>query len=417
MKYIKEYNQFKNYNKFKSEEYVCDYILGINESYSINESIIDRLKKVAKKGALTAGVIATLLSTPAFSQEYNKLDNTERIEVVNTIQKNGQIKVDIADEFASGHYEIENPDRIKEKLQILVDKASMYDDSKLEIRVEASESKVPNRDIRTGKKLPTGELSERRFNSVEKILSQVFPNINIVKDVKVSGPEWENDNPNDEKYKKHQYVKVSMALTGCPLCDFQVKIEGKQATAEEDFIGQDYKLNITEKQSTKGEVVVNTGSIPDRVVVYEDGKKIGDTGYYADEASQYDGVSYVPLYVKELSSRYDKYKKMDAFDNVELKTINSVKDLADILFSDKSLLDENYRLNVGPRYMNEVIMPYNSMKRYIERNGSIDIVLYKTSKENIKFDLNKDAKELNIKVYSPVGKTGFDGYIKCGDKK
>ena len=111
-----------------------------------------------------------------------------------------------------------------------------------------------------------------------------------------------------------------MALTGCPLCDFQVKIEGKQATAEEDFIRQDYKLNITEKQSTKGEVVVNTGSIPDRVVVYEDGKKIGDTGYYADEASQYDGVSYVPLYVKELSSRYDKYKKMDAFDNVELKT-------------------------------------------------------------------------------------------------
>lgn len=415
MRYLREYKQFKDYNNFKNEQYVCDYILGINESYNINESIIDRIKNVAKKGALTAGVIATLLSSPSFAQEFNNLNEPQKIEVVNTIKEKGELVVNIADQFESGHYKIGNVDKIKEKLNILTTYADMYDNSKLEIIIEASESKVPNRDIETKEKLPTGELSERRFKSIQSVVSEIFPGIKIKKDVKVSGPEWENDNPNDQKYKEHQYVKVSIALTGCPLCDFQVKVEGEQAGVDKDFVGNDYVLNITEKKSSKGQVIVNTGSIPDRVVVYEDGKMIGDTGYYASEKHQYDGVKYVPLYVKELTQKVKNNKNSKAFENVEIKTVNSVEELAKILFSDLSILDENFRVKAGPKYMNEVTSPFNDMKGHIERNGSIDIVLYKTSLEKVDFNLSEDAKEFNVKVYSPVGKTGFDGYIKCGE--
>lgn len=413
MKYIREYNDFKNYNRLNNEEYLVNYILGINESYSLNESIIDRIKKVAKKGALTAGVVATLLSSPSFSQEYNKLNEPQRIELVNTINENGEMVVNIADEFKSGEYEIKNIDDIKSRIQPLIDYSKMYDDSKLEIKVEASESKVPNRDIKTKEKLPAGELSKRRFKSVENVISQIFPGINIAKDIKTSGPEWENDNPNDEKYKKHQYVKIHLYLTGCPLCDFQVSLSGEQSQKEKKFTGTNYNLSISGKKSNKGQIIINTGSIPDRVIAYEDGKEIGDTGYYSDEEHQYDGVRYVPLYVKELSSRAKKHKNLKAFQNIEFKTVNSVEELVDILFSDKSILDENYRVTAGPKYMDEVTSPFNDMKGHIERNGSIDIVLYKTTKQNIDFDLNKDSKSLNIKVFSPVGKTGYDGYIKC----
>lgn len=118
MKYINEYNIFL---LKKKEEYLLDYILGINESYSINESIISRLKEVSKKGLLTLTLLTSMLSSDAFSQQYNKLDKEQKTELINTISTD-KISVDIANNFESGQWKIDesNKDDILKKLQVFI---------------------------------------------------------------------------------------------------------------------------------------------------------------------------------------------------------------------------------------------------------------------------------------------------------
>ena len=57
MRYIKTYEEIKTIN----------YILSVNEGL-INEGLIDRLKKMATKGLLTATVMASLMSNPTFEK-------------------------------------------------------------------------------------------------------------------------------------------------------------------------------------------------------------------------------------------------------------------------------------------------------------------------------------------------------------
>ena len=74
MRYLKRYNEITLLKNLTKEELECyNYIIGdttLNESLS---SMLDRLKTIGRKTALTATLLTTLMSNPSFSREYNKL--------------------------------------------------------------------------------------------------------------------------------------------------------------------------------------------------------------------------------------------------------------------------------------------------------------------------------------------------------
>ena len=75
MRYIKTYEEIKTIN----------YILSVNEGL-INEGLIDRLKKMATKGLLTATVMASLMSNPTFANEFKSLPGSEKASIENLVK-------------------------------------------------------------------------------------------------------------------------------------------------------------------------------------------------------------------------------------------------------------------------------------------------------------------------------------------
>jgi hypothetical protein len=72
---MKHLNKFKT---FENEKYILDDILSINEGVS---SIIDKVKKYASKGLLSAALVATLLSSPNVSaQDKEKIKEITKTE-------------------------------------------------------------------------------------------------------------------------------------------------------------------------------------------------------------------------------------------------------------------------------------------------------------------------------------------------
>jgi hypothetical protein len=412
VRYIKEYNNFKVQ---KNEEYLFNYIIGINESYSVNESIISRLKEVSKKGLLTLTLLTSLLSSDAFAQEYKKFDNKQKTEIVNLLKDKNELSVNIGNEFNSGQWKLTEDDKkdILEKLQIIKDFSSRYKNHQLKIKIESSESKVPNKDLETGKRLNSGELSELRFNSTKEIIEKILPNIQIVKLLKTQGPEWKlGDNPNKEEFRKNQYVKVTIVANTetCNLCDAKINYDGKTATAVQKFQGIDFNIDIEDIDS-KGEIYLSPGSIPDRAVLYIDGLEVGDTGYFSDKKHQYKDFKLVPLYVYELTKLSFSNSDADAFKNIEKVNIKTVEELNEIL-----LVNKYFKLtkNLGP----EVNEPYKALLKMVENSGEkgIDLVTYKTTPQNIEYNIDGESNKMIVKVFSPVSKTGFTGYINCKHK-
>jgi hypothetical protein len=412
MKYIKEYNRFRIE---KDEQCLLDYIISVNES-RLNESIITRLKDVAKKGLLTITLITSLLSSDAFSQEYKTFNNQQKREVVNILKdNNNQISINIGSEFKSGQWKLDYSDKkdIIEKIQILKDFSENYKNHQLKIIIEASESKVPNKDVETGEKLESGQLSEFRFNSAKEIIENILPNIQIVKSVKISGPDWKGDNPNKDEYKKHQYVKLTIVanIESCNLCDAKIDFNGKQSNTKEKFEGINYEIDI-KKIDSEGELIIKPGSIPDRAIMYIDGIEVGDTGYFSDKPHQYKDFKLVPLYVYELTKLSQSKSDSKAFNNIDRVNIKTVSELNEILFIDKEFKLEK---SLGP----EINGPYRALVKMVEDSGDkgIDIVTYKTTPQKIEYSIEGDSEVMIVKVFSPVSKTGFNGYIDCKHKK
>jgi hypothetical protein len=412
MRYIKEYNTFL-LHKNKNEDYIVDYILGINESYSINESIISRLKDVTKKGLLTLTLLTSMLSSDAFAQQYNNLDNQQKKEIINTISTD-KLSIDIATDFKSGQWKIDesNKDDITKKLQVLIDFTKKYKKHQISILIESSESKVPNKDVETKKRLKPGELAELRFNSAKKLIENLLPNIQIKKNITVSGPDWKGDDPNKDEYKKHQFIKITAFVNTqkCDLCDKLLNYDGSLAGKSSKFTGYEYKTNVTNIESA-GSVVLEPGSIPDRAILYIDGVKIGDTGYFSDRKHQYVDFKLVPLYVKELTELRLRNKNSEAFKDVKTVNVKSIEELNEILF-----VNPNFEIkkNLG----DEINEPYKILVKMVEKSGEegLDLVIYETSPKKIDFKVD-DNDNFLVKVFSPVSKTGFNGYIDCEYKK
>ena len=449
MKYIKRFNQIKNennnskiYESLSNEEIkVYNYILGLNESYDspINESkLIDRLKSTAKKGLLTATLLASLMSNSTFASEYNKLSPEDKSEiktlvvdkevkqddnVASYIDSTKSVTVNISNEFKSGAYKIDQSkfDEIFGKLDPIKKFIQSNKGSDLIITIESSESRVPNRDIETKEKLSEGELANRRFNTAKEIIEnflqkQNIENVSIVKDIKVGGPEYKNDDVNQEKYKDHQYIKITISINACQtceqtskLCNFEYDTNGKKAVAQDSYVGANFDFNVDDVQ-TKGDLVLEPGSIPDRAVIYVDGVQTADTGYFSDEPHQYKNFKYVPAYVLSLTKMKMENPNIDATQNMDIVNVKSVEELKNLM-----QVNMNYDVMKDKANLSEVNAPYKELIKMVENAGDkgLDVVIYKTTPQVIQYDVDGTDKKVEVKVYSPVEKTQFKVHTKC----
>jgi hypothetical protein len=132
-------------------------------------------------------------------------------------------------------------------------------DSDIQIRLASSESKVPNRDAeKPGKpKLAEKELSRMRYVSIKSYMTrklQEWLKQGVIKKMPsfvesepiIGGPDWNptgGDKASDEKFKKHQYLKVFVEVKAEPAPGLEMKPMNSNS-------GRSYGATRTENMKT-----------------------------------------------------------------------------------------------------------------------------------------------------------------------
>ena len=257
------------------------------------------------------------------------------------------------------------------------------------IVITAGESQVTNPKGFESK----GSLAQARAKVIEDLVSNLgFDKIEI--DTKVGTTPYEKgDNVNDPKYKAEQFVTVSIVVENsvCSMTPFSES--GTQGTYEEYISG-------------KGNLVLYTGTIPDRLVVLDASGKIKqDTGYVATEEtnakSGYQEWKYVPIYVLKLTELKGDQNVMGS--NVETIKATSYEDLV------------NQMLKPGAKQTKSdtVDKALSQLEAMFKGGGAKEFVVYKVGTGDLKVPFDDSKGDVKAKVYSPVGKTGFSIEGSC----
>lgn len=194
---------------------------------SEQERIDEGWKEAIIAGALSLAAIkggAQLTSEPGDAKLL--LKEPQKKEYIEKQQKKEEkIVVNFGSEFKSGTYKL-NKDKaedIEEKLGKIGNFVKSYPKADVIIKIEASESKVPNIDAETGARLKVGDLAKKRAEITQDMISTFMENL-IKKGVttgryfidvetKIGTTDWKPGNdPRDEKYTKEQYVNVSLEV-------------------------------------------------------------------------------------------------------------------------------------------------------------------------------------------------------------
>ena len=257
------------------------------------------------------------------------------------------------------------------------------------IVITAGESQVTNPKGFESK----GSLAQARAKVIEDLVSNLgFDKIEI--DTKVGSTPYEKgDDVNDPKFKAEQFVTVSIVVENsvCSMTPFSES--GTQGTYEEYISG-------------KGNLVLYTGTIPDRLVVLDASGKIKqDTGYVATEEtnakSGYQEWKYVPIYVLKLTELKGDQNVMGS--NVETIKATSYEDLV------------NQMLKPGAKQTKSdtVDKALSQLEAMFKGGGTKEFVVYKVGTGDLKVPFDDGKGDVKAKVYSPVGKTGFSIEGSC----
>jgi hypothetical protein len=258
------------------------------------------------------------------------------------------------------------------------------------IVITASESQVTNP---KGFEKPKS-LARARAKVVEDLVKNLgFGKIEIDTQVGKTAYKAGVDNPDDLKYKREQFVTVSIVVENsvCSMAPFTES--GTQGTYEEYISG-------------KGNLVLYTGTIPDRLVVLDaSGKVKQDTGYVATEEtnskSGYQEWKYVPIYVLKLTELKGDTHIMGS--NIIVEKFNKFEDLV------------NYMLKPGAKQSKSDSMAdaLSKLEAMFKGGGSKEFVFYEVGTGDKKVPFDDSKGDVKAKVYSPVGKTGFNIKGSC----
>jgi hypothetical protein len=294
--------------------------------------------------------------------------------------------------FESGKATLSNPESIVSDLKNWL---GGKDASKFKIVIFAGESQVTN-----PKEFSTpGSLAQARAKELEKTANEAgFDKVEINVEIGKT-PYKPGDDINDPKYKAEQFVTINIVADNS-VCSMQpIKGKGSQGEASKGYV------TATEYLSGKGNLEMNTGTIPDRMVVLDaNGKITHDTGYIATNKKP-GQWTYTPAYVLALTKA--RIAKSPAMANTKLEVTkplngNTLEEKYNDLISQLANTPNPSRTGdeIGPALI--------EMKKMIAK-GVTEFVLYKIE-DNIPAKLNFDESQgdVQMKVYSPVGNTGYD---------
>ena len=455
MKYINTYEETK----------ILNYILSVNENNQINEGLVDRIKEVAEKGllkvntikdllakgVLTAGIITTLLSSsPAFAKEYNKLDSsdknkTEKFVKVDKVDHSdttthlggpggppNSLKIDFTSNFKSGEYKLSSSDlqKMTDKLEQIKKFVSSSKSKTFKLIINSSESRVPSqyKDL---------ELATLRAEEALKVISD-YNTGGIFKHsiYPVRGETaWDpieakkigmKKAVNLPKYTKEQSVSIEIwAIDFDTPCNWTATAPGgKTLTSATDYsITTDF--DVTD-QVGGGEIILSPGGIPDRVQVLIDGQVVGDSGYFVDNMTSQDSnksnFNYIPRYVAELTKvAHEKgisAVRDSAAKKLITKTFTSFEELVDFMLTPEAKA-KGYDAFKSGQDTGDYMETLRDMWGKPGFRGYRTFTFYDTdpyttkTPVKVKFKLNGHNRVVQIKIFSPLGKTDYSCVGDC----
>lgn len=402
---------------------VVSFILGETLDEADGNKIINRLMSLidsGKKNLITGAVIATLLASSSFNSALAQSPQNVKSKIeqaFNSSSKegeklNGGIKIknsvyvdSFNNNFSSGSYELSAND-VTSQLSKLKEFLKNNPNNDYQIRITASESQVPNQN-----NLKVGELASKRAKSLSTIIKQFLidnniENITVSPQIRVGDVKWDGSDKNDEKFTKDQFVQMDVvAIKG----DNEKKgfsKTGKQATSENNYV------DSVEELKGDGEVTLSPGWIPDRLVIYQDGKITHDTGYFVDKkmASQYPEWNFTPKHIASLTKMLVDSPNTDATKVNTIKTFKDFKELVSFMLKNKK---HNYSLDSR----REIKEGLEELKQLWDA-GQRDFIFYNAKSGKVDFKVTPGSTN-ELKVFSPVKDTqyNYSGYQIINGKR
>jgi hypothetical protein len=302
--------------------------------------------------------------------------------------------VDFSQTFASGQSEIVNKQVILDKVKDLKQWINSNKTKPFKIVITASESKVPNPEG-----FGEGELAQARGEAIQSLVTKLGAQDVEVKTL-VGGPAWDGKNKDDDKYTKHQYIKVSIVIDTENICSMKdIDDKGRQGTSSNNYKTYDEYL------SGNGDIILHTGTIPDRMVILDSNNKITyDTGYVAtdvtDSASGYKEWQYVPIYVLQLTKFTQNQTIMGS--NIETIDVKTFEELISKMLKPGATREKSDTVD---KALDELELMFKS--------GVRKFVKYKVGTGDLKIEFKDSRGDSKVQIFSPVGKTGFSLKGQC----
>ena len=270
-----------------------------------------------------------------------------------------------------------------------------------------------------------GSLGLARANSVKQYFQEIFPELIKNGTLVIKSPsdvsqillgktpydKTKGDNKNPQlvkQYRQEQFVTFDIQGSGqveniLNICNWKAVITAATGTVTANYITTDVKL------VGAGELVFDTGSIPDRMVVVDNRGGIKqDTGYVATTPHQYTSFKYVPLYVANLT-KLNKTLSVSGGDIIVIK-VKSIDDLMrQILMPGVSIPNTKQLIKMG---QTEVYEGVESLTVLFNK-GIREFVVYSITSSAMTLPFNAKTGDSKVIVYSPVGKTGYNLTGKC----
>lgn len=374
-------------------------------SKNLNESQLSQGIQYLKKNwkNYSKAMLIALLMNPSISSalETNAPDVftsiKKELSSTNTTQINTPSKgnkysksFDFSNSFKSGETTLSNKDTLQAIIKDIQDFTKNKSKSKYTITIEASESQVTN-----PKGYKKGELAKERANKLQQIFEKLgYNNIQIETKIGTTPYTLGKDNPQDQKYTDEQYVKVLISLKAEDLCSFSqdsTDVNLGQGIQSTDFVTFDEVI------SGKGIVEFSPEKIPDRLIVLDQNNNISfDTGYISTKKSDYPQWKYVPLYVAGLTEMSGRAVQGSKIKKIKANTIDELV---------KQLLNSQYNWKTDKR--KEVKEGLEKLEVLLN-SGVTEFIIYDTNPGVVKVPFNSEKGDEGIKVYSPLGKTGYN---------
>jgi hypothetical protein len=360
------------------------------------------------KGLSSAMLMAMMMNSNiakainTYSPETYKAINTELVTdstktSATVVATPGSVKsINFNESFESGKATLTNKAELVKSISELKDWMKGKDVKNFKLVITAGESQVTNQKGFEAK----GSLAQARAKAVEIVIGKLgFTKVDI--QTKIGTTPYEKGNDiNDPKYKAEQFVTVNIVVDN-DICSMPAASGGgKTGTAANDYIT--YNSYV----SGKGEFVLSTGQVPDRLVVLDaNGNVKGDSGYVTTEVSKYKDWKYTPMYVLELTKVYQANSKAVAGSKIRTITVKDSKDLR------RQLLN-NPNSTTYQKLGNEIAPALAEMDQMIAK-GQNEFVIYDLGTKDAIVNFDQSKGEVQAAVYSPIGKTDFGVTGNC----